>query len=254
MPAPIPLSFRPIAPQQPSPEPVRVPGVAEGLLASFRVVARDAPKNEEIERKQRLRQASWELVHLGALDPADAIRITQTSSAFETPDQYEHLFWSGLDKARRTNPKALPGWPGKREEFDQAWRAERNSTLPKDQAVSDASPWWTRVAGGVGATFTDPYQVATMPVGGGARTVLGKVFMSGITNALLEGAEQPLVARERQAQGRDYTASERATNIAFAFGGGVVLDAGGRGLARVVSDGPAVAPAGRRRVRARDAL
>lgn len=81
--------------------------------------------------------------------------------------------------------------------------------------------------GDVGAAFTDPIQLATMPLGGGSRTILGAAVKEAAINTAVETGLQPLVQANRAELGVDASWSAAGQNILAAtvfgglFGGGV---------------------------------
>ena len=78
--------------------------------------------------------------------------------------------------------------------------------------------------GGVGASFMDPINLATLPIGASAGYGLFKtvLFEAGL-NAGVEAASQPIVAEWQNEIGNQYGFTEAAENVAIAalFGGGV---------------------------------
>lgn len=85
---------------------------------------------------------------------------------------------------------------------------------------------------GMGASLTDPFQAATLPVGGGSKTVVGAVAKGAAVNAGVEALMQPSVVSRQVDIGNIATWEEglqsAGTNVAFAAGLGGLFEGGGK--------------------------
>jgi len=97
--------------------------------------------------------------------------------------------------------------------------------------------------GQMGAAFTDPITLITLPLGAGratAQTVLGRILQTAGTEALVQGAvtaaTTPLIALDAAGAGFDYGIEEALTDVAVgaAAGGafGAVFEGGSEAMAR----------------------
>jgi len=78
--------------------------------------------------------------------------------------------------------------------------------------------------GGIGATFLDPLNLATLPFGAaGSAGILKTILVEAGINAGIEAASQPFVAEWQREIGNEYGFSEMAENVAIAglFGGSI---------------------------------
>ena len=100
--------------------------------------------------------------------------------------------------------------------------------------------WAAAFGGGFRGMLEDPANVATGligpagTVGTGARAVLWMGVKSGLANAAVEAASQPIVQNWRKRAGLDYGISHAAMDVAMAGMFGFGLDAGVRGAFRGV--------------------
>lgn len=116
------------------------------------------------------------------------------------------------------------------------------------KAAKQAELPWNGVGGVVGGIiggavgglnpYTDPVNVATLPLGGGGRTVLGRIAMQAVGQGAAETLNQLTGVQEnRRLLGLDHGVSNAAFSIAGAAGGGALIQGGGEllgaGLRRV---------------------
>lgn len=92
--------------------------------------------------------------------------------------------------------------------------------------------------GSLWGSRTDPAAVGSMLIGGGkaaAETAIGRIFgaalWGGGTNAALTAASEPSIQAGREAAGLPHGLGQAASDVAWSFGGGLVLGGGARGLA-----------------------
>lgn len=151
----------------------------------------------------------------------------------------EQLIVDEIRARRAKDPHFLAGVPdtvnGLHDYFienEKKRRAAAQATLagaPKGLGTS-----LSNLSGSLVEAMHDPVNIATMPIGGGGKTVLGVFAREALVNGVIEAAEQPLVAKNRAVVGEHLTAGEAATNIATAGAGagtlGVLFHVGGKAL------------------------
>lgn len=98
------------------------------------------------------------------------------------------------------------------------------------------------VIGGIGGAFTDPVNIATLPIGAGPSRAVGVgAFASargiaiaagkeGLLQAAIEAASVPQIAQWQKTLGNKYGMAEAGTDVAFGFLGGAGLRAGFEGV------------------------
>jgi hypothetical protein len=142
------------------------------------------------------------------------------AGANSTPDT--DRIWAIVERERAKNPAAFAGVAKTRDEFDQQ-TLRRNGGRDEDQQTLARGGMVGGFVGAVGGSMTDPFNVLTLPLGGGGKGVISAALREGITNAGLEAIQAPTVAQNRKKMGEDTTLGEAATNVAaaFAFGAGI---------------------------------
>ena len=130
-------------------------------------------------------------------------------------------------RIRQSRPGFLSDLPGSREQIlapyiarDQAKRARARGVLERSEGVGGTA---AAIAGGVTKAMEDPWNIITMPIGGGGRTVLGIAAREALVGGLVEVLQIPTVAENRELLGEDLTAGEAAQNVLYAAGGSAVL-------------------------------
>lgn len=142
----------------------------------------------------------------------------------------ERLIAEQIRARRAKDPKFLAGVPddvaGLRAYFiaqEKAKRAPAQATVERSRGLSGLL---ASVAGSAVEAFHDPVNIATLPVGGGGRTVLGIAAREFLVNGVLEAIQQPIVASNREIIGEELTAGEAVTNVAVAGAFGSALEVG----------------------------
>lgn len=97
----------------------------------------------------------------------------------------------------------------------------------QDLEVELAEAGWAGFVGAAAAGFTDPINLATLPVGASAKTILGAAVKTGAVNMGIEAAVTPLDQAQRAELGLDTGPDVAATNIALAGVFGAAFGAGG---------------------------
>lgn len=86
------------------------------------------------------------------------------------------------------------------------------------------------IISGVGASFTDPTNIAANLVGGGGKTLLGAVVREAAANAGVELLLTPIDQAQRRTLGLETSTAQVAGNVAGAAVFGGVFGAGGKGV------------------------
>lgn len=132
-----------------------------------------------------------------------------------------------VTRIRQGQPGFLSDLPGSREQIlapyiarEQAKRGRARGVLERSEGIGDTA---ASIAGGVTKAMEDPYNIMTMPIGGGGKTVLGIAAREALVGGLTEVLQLPSVARNRELLGEDLTAGEAAQNVLYAAGGAGLL-------------------------------
>lgn len=187
----------------------------------------DVPGRAAELRGGEMAAAAAELARLNGKRASDYY-LTMPGEPMGAPQVDENGFWRDLAEVRRTRPDALKDFGADQADYDkrrvgalQAGRANREQRMAQGGMAGN-------LLGGAAGGLSDPINLITMPFGGGeTRTMAGAIVRSGLVNAGVETAEQPLLAVERGQQGSELTLGEAATNIGSAFVGGAGLHAAG---------------------------
>lgn len=155
----------------------------------------------------------------------------------ETGQSYNRYYWVGhntagvndvnvfadLAEVRRRKPDFLAGVPGDPDAFGKQVDDREAKRRAADRVTVARDRGWGSTLGGFAAGAADPWNLATLPVGGGGATVAGRILSEALVNAAIEGVEQPLIAAERAKRGETLTPGEAAANIGMAgvAGGGM---------------------------------
>lgn len=133
--------------------------------------------------------------------------------------------WADVMAVRQRDPKAFASLPQDREAFER-YVLNREGRSQKDAETASRAHWSARFAGGMVGSFVDPINLATLPIGGGGKTVIQTMAREGVLNALIETIQQPFLARNMARRGEGLTPEQAAANIAFAGVGGAVFGGG----------------------------
>lgn len=203
------------------------PSTWEQITASFRVGRDEIPGHRQgvigeayIPIMGQLEGMGWKRDDL-AVNPDR--KVPGAADFSYSPDK----IWTGVEtereRARRAGlPDPFPKLPQSRAEFDQSWQGPETARQGRDARTveqSDTLPW---LAGSFAAGFTDPVNLAALPLGGGIggtglRALAKYMVREGLINAGTELAEQPLINVERVKQGRpELTVGERLQGVGIA--------------------------------------
>lgn len=141
------------------------------------------------------------------------------------------MVWREVMRQRINNPHAFAELPANREEYERDILT-RHGEQARDLAIqargTGLDSVLAQMAGGMAGAFTDPVNIATLPFGGGGKTIVQFMAREALFNGLVEAVQQPQLSVTREAQGRELTGEEAVMNIATAAGGGAVLGGAGR--------------------------
>lgn len=152
------------------------------------------------------------------------------SQMIDRPRQ-EQLIAQAIRQRRAKDPGFLAGVPdtvaGVRNLFidqEKKRRTEAAGTLSRSSGLVGALAGF---AGGALETTLDPVNLATLPIGGGGKTVLGIAAREALLNGAIEALQAPIVASNRKTLGEDYTTSDFLESVGFAAAGGAALGTAG---------------------------
>lgn len=130
--------------------------------------------------------------------------------------------WAGIQTSAEIEQKAM----------DIAKEQQAHFADVMSRNPSAVSRTLGSLGGGVTGGFTDPLNLATLPLGFGmSKSILKVALAEGAINAGVEVMSQPQVAKWQNELGFKYGVGEAAENVGFAFVGGAAFAAGLRSLA-----------------------
>ncbi|MCA0211386.1 MAG: hypothetical protein LCH74_20195 [Proteobacteria bacterium] len=142
-------------------------------------------------------------------------------------DQVGDALVAEVARIRQGRPGFMSDLPGSREQIlapylarDQAKRGRARGVLDRSEGIGGTA---ANLAGGVTKAMEDPWNIITLPVGGGGKTILGIAARSALANGLVEVLSQPVVADNRELLGEELTLGESVARAGFAVTGGFVL-------------------------------
>lgn len=132
-----------------------------------------------------------------------------------------------VQRIRQGRPDFLTDLPASREQIlapyiarDQAKRGRARGVLDRSEGATGTL---ASIAGGVTKAMEDPYNIMTMPIAGGGKTIIGIAAREALVGGLTELLQQPTVADNRALLGEELTAGEAAQNVLYAAGGSALL-------------------------------
>lgn len=134
--------------------------------------------------------------------------------------------WGAIRRRRSSDRNFLPGVPDTAEAFAAQVRARNAAQLARIRETQSGATRWGQVGGflgGAAGSLVDPTNLLTLPVGGGARTVIGSIARSAIENMIVEAVSEPLVAQRYHELGEDLSAGDMGNNVLMAGAGGAGL-------------------------------
>lgn len=130
-------------------------------------------------------------------------------------------------RIRQAQPGFLSDLPTTREQIlapyiarEQSKRDRARGVLERSEGISGTA---ASIGGGITKAMEDPWNIITLPIGGGGKTVLGIAAREAMVGGLTELLQQPTVAENRELLGEELTAGEAAQNVLYAAGGSAFL-------------------------------
>lgn len=229
------LDVRGRAPADTRPE----PGFLDQVAASFRV----GLDEEEIVQADRLaseylaiadalveRGVPREKLYRTKAMPAQVAAFSMGAAPATGRFLDRDTMWRYIAAERAKDPKAFSELQSDRASHDR-FVLNRRGAGQRDEATlargSGVSSVLANVVGAGGASFADPVNVLTLPLGGGGKTLATRILTEGLVQAGIEAVQTPGMVEARRALGKETTAGDIALNI----GGAFVAGAGFRGVA-----------------------
>lgn len=222
-----------IAPEQSRPTEGPVPGFVDSVLAGFRTTEDEVSSVQEKRRFDAYIELEDSLFDMGY-----SYKDTRhpdiglfgligggNAGPNSTPDT--DRIWAAVERERTRNPAAFASLPKTRDEFDQQV-LRRNGGRDADQRTLARGSAVGGFFGAVGGSATDPFNILTLPVGGGGKTVATAFLREGIANAGLELIQAPTIAQNRAKMGEDTTLADAAIDVAAAFAFGATIGGAAR--------------------------
>lgn len=198
------------------------------------------PIIDELERVGAVRgqtQSFGRNIPLHFVNPYSLTDETQGMHGVGVPGQVEmrRLIHAEIVRRRRADPDFLREVPDTPEEYDRRIAERYSAELQRIRRVQGAASSLGSIggfAGGVAGSFEDPINLATMPVGGASRTVIGAIGRSFIENAIIEAASQPAVRQNYAELGENQTFMDAARSVLFSGGAGAAFRGGAEAIGR----------------------
>lgn len=223
----------PVAQPRPSDRTGPDPSFFESAAATFRTTIDE----QDIPQERRINQAyapiEDALLDMGfdraTLRPQTKNPVYVAGVNTELNPLNGEALWAAVDTARARNPKAFATLPATREEFERA-ALTRNGARRTDQATAARGGIAAQLAGGAVASFVDPINLATLPIGGGGKTIAQTILREAIVNMSVEAFEQPLLADAKKRLGETLTVGDAGFNLLTAGVAGAALGGAGKAV------------------------
>ena len=144
-----------------------------------------------------------------------------------TRDQVADALVADVARIRKARPDFLSDLPATRELIlspyiarEQAKRAKARDVIERGDG---AGAMLGMFGGGMTKAMEDPWNILTLPLGGGGKTILQVGARTAIANGLVEWLSQPVVEENRELLGEELTTGEAVMRVGFAAGGGALL-------------------------------
>lgn len=158
-----------------------------------------------------------------------------SSRMIDRPRQ-EVLVAEAIRARRAKDPNFLPGIPdnvaGLRAMFIEQEKGRRQAAGRVLNRSTGFTGTLAKFGGGALETTLDPLNLATLPLGGGGKTILGIAAREALLNGALEAMQAPIVAHNREVLGEDYTTRDFLESTGFAALGGAAFGTAGHVGAR----------------------
>jgi len=198
------------------------PSFLEGVGASINRTVDDISAFQEVRLHKAYNELEDTLVTLG--NSREKYRSPFWRRIMgDGSDLYDKdAMWADIAAARVRDPKAFSGLPADRTAFEQ-YVLNREGRSQKDAVTASRAGLPAQLTGGIIGGFADPLNLATLPIGGGGKTVIQTMAREGVLNALVEAAQQPILARNMERRGEELTIGQAAANVGMAGIGGAAL-------------------------------
>lgn len=180
----------------------------------------------------------------GVKDPLDLVDTKEIDARYSNPTAEGRIRalnekQSLLDQHILAQRKSDERWKDIRTkaEIEEFTLSARRSARQEAERVSQRASGFDRVAGslvgGIGGAFTDPINLATLPLGAASGMgVLRAMGTEALVNAAIEAAETPIIVKWQRELGYKYGVGEAVLNIATAGAGGAAFTALVRGAGK----------------------
>ncbi|MED5545622.1 MAG: hypothetical protein VYD90_10250 [Pseudomonadota bacterium] len=200
----------------------------EGTKASAEQAYWDVPGRNRETRSAEIMAAASALAQLNGRS-SNRYMVIPYGAPGEMPIANEAAFWSDLAELRKTQPDALSDFARDRADYD-ARRKKAFAEGDADRAERmKRNGFLGNLAGGMAGAFTDPINLATLPLGGFGKSAAQRIITEGLVQAGIQTAELPLLALERDSQGRELTGQEAAWFVGMGGLGGMAFRGAGEG-------------------------
>lgn len=166
-------------------------------------------------RDEALRQdyAEGKTSYQGYMPDINAVKNKRLDSAISQGREQDPAKWQGIKTSEELQ-----------EEKRNRARAATESYQDIASRASPTSALAGSLVGGIGAAFTDPINIATLPLGAtSGMGILKAMKTEALLNAAVEAAEIPLVSAWQKELGYKYGVGDAALDVATAGAGGAVL-------------------------------
>lgn len=237
-------------PEGPAPRPVEKPATLGEVWDANRVLARGDRTDAEAERlrkayeplldpinRDRAARGLKPLVNPGYWQSPLERRPSADNGPFDfgsildpriSRDEQEAEIFREIGRIRQRNPGFLRQVKGDVSMFRRSIIDQEMAARGEARDVLSRSSGLTNTVGGFAAgayeTMHDPVNIASLPLGGGGKTIFAQVARSALINGGLEALQLPTVAHNREQLGEELTAGEALQQVGFAAVGGVVGD------------------------------
>lgn len=200
------------------------PGLLETVAAGFRTTydeIGDVQENRLDDAYLPVVQALAERNDKRALDYRPSLGV-QLINPFDGRVFDQEKIWKDIEAARAKDPEAFAELGKTRAEFEknvlrrEGGRDQDLDTLARGNAIAG-------FVGALPAAFRDPFNLATLPIGGVGKTIAGRVLSEGLVNAGIEALQTPAYIGNRANLGEETDAGHVALNIGTAFAGGMAI-------------------------------
>lgn len=135
--------------------------------------------------------------------------------------------WREMTAATARGETGFAGLPPTRELFERSILT-RQGERGRDQGIVDRGSFVPRLIGAAGASFTDPVNLLTLPIGGGGRTLVQIFAREALVNSTVELLQTPMYVDAMDRLGEDVTAGDIALNVGAAALFGGTMGVGGK--------------------------